>query len=218
MGESFQVKFIRISALFFYVFVLPVNAQTSVGPASAAESDESAIKIEEVAGAQAEDPRNSERAFAIGENAGVSGGVGFFSVLRVFLVLILAALAVYGVMFVLKKGLRRENGSSPHIKLLASLPLTPKTSAAVISVGERAWVTGVSDAGINLIAEINDRETIDTMKLEYEKRAASEVSGPIKFLDFARRFIPRSQTRISGDGAIRDENSFRKNIEKLRNL
>ncbi|GAB6391911.1 MAG: flagellar biosynthetic protein FliO [Treponematales bacterium] len=133
-----------------------------------------------------------EEAIIIEDSPGVpaagGGGAGWV-VFRMVLVLALAALAVYGVVFFIKRLTRAPEARDPHLKVLARVPLGPNISAAVLSAGGRAWLVGVSDGGVSLIAEITDQEVLAAMLVDDARRA--EETGTARFGDFMsllRRF------------------------------
>jgi flagellar protein FliO/FliZ len=88
------------------------------------------------------------------------------SFLRMLLVLALILAAVYGV-FRLIRRLSSSNaaGESP-IKILATAPLGQNRSLHVVSLGSKAWLVGSAESSVSLIAEIEDKETMDTMALQ----------------------------------------------------
>jgi flagellar protein FliO/FliZ len=138
--------------------------------------------------------------------------VSFFPVLRMVLALALAAAAVYGLVYFLKRLSRPQAVQDTFLKVLSSVHLGSNRYLHVVSVGAKAYLVGAGDSGITLIAEIEDKETIDAMLLE-ESRRASE-SG--KALDFKKLF-----RRFSGQGpapAPPSADSLKKRRERFRGL
>jgi flagellar protein FliO/FliZ len=107
-------------------------------------------------------------------------------VIRMVLVLALAALAIYGVVFFVKRLARPPEARDPHLKVLASAPLGGGAFTAVVSVGSRAWLVGGGDAGVSLISEIDETEALEAMLLD-DARKTAEIR-PYRFLDF-RAFL-----------------------------
>ncbi|MFI3257165.1 MAG: flagellar biosynthetic protein FliO [Spirochaetales bacterium] len=93
---------------------------------------------------------------------------------RMILALVFVVAVIYGIVFVLKKGFVARESESAFLKKAASLTLAPGKSVCVITLVDAAWLVGVSDAGINLIGEINDKELVDRMILEAEKSPSSK--------------------------------------------
>ena len=100
------------------------------------------------------------------------GGSSVFVVLRMVLVLALAALAIYGVVFFIKRLARPQENPDPHLRVLARIPLSSDSFAAVLSVGAKAWLVGGGSGGINLISEIDDVESLETMLIEDAEKIA----------------------------------------------
>ena len=188
----------------FFVFTLAVSAQT-VEPLAI---DESAIILGEAPAAEAP-----------------SAGSSIFVVLRMVLVLALAALAIYGVVFFVKRLARPQESRDPHLKVLARVSLSSDTYAAVISVGAKAWLVGGGGGALNLISEIDDAEALETMLLEDARKQAENSSR--RFIDF-RSLLSRlgkpsqdgragtSDSLRSGGGSLAD--SLRKQRERLKKL
>jgi flagellar protein FliO/FliZ len=103
-------------------------------------------------------------------------------VVRMVLVLALAALAIYGVVFFVKRLARPPETRDPHLKVLASAPLGGGAFTAVVSVGSKAWLVGGGDAGVSLISEIDEAEALEAMLLDDARKAAE--ARPVRFLDF----------------------------------
>ncbi len=93
---------------------------------------------------------------------------------RMLFALILVAAIIYGISYVLKKGFVSKEAESPFLKKAATLTLAPGKSVQVITMPDKAWVVGVTDAGINLIGEITDVDLVNQMILEAEKEVLSK--------------------------------------------
>jgi flagellar protein FliO/FliZ len=141
--------------------------------------------------------------------APIGGVSSTFVVIRMLLVLALAALAIYGVVFCIKRLARPQEGRDPHLKLLARVPLSADTFAAVVSLGGKAWLLGGASGGVTLIAEVTDPETLETLLLdEANKSAAAGGQGMPSFLSLLRRFgknasPPAAESTLSGSFAAR---------------
>jgi flagellar protein FliO/FliZ len=115
--------------------------------------------------------------------------------------------------------LPREN-PDPHLKVLARVPLTSDSFAAVISLGAKAWLVGGGSGGVNLISEVDDAESLETMLLEDAKKNAE----PRRFFDFRSllRFGRDGKKGLSDNGSLTDNgyplDSLRKQRERLKGL
>ena len=143
-------------------------------------------------------PILDESALILGENPAIpppAGGSSVFIMLRMILVLALAALAIYGVVFFIKRLARPREAQNPHLKILARTALSNDTFAAVIAVGNKAWLVAGGSGNVNLISEINDNDSLETMLLNEERRASE--SGAKPFIDF-RSLLQRQRDRLKG--------------------
>ncbi|GHV61465.1 hypothetical protein AGMMS49587_05680 [Spirochaetia bacterium] len=138
------------------------------------------------AGTVLRDPLAAEQSLTLGEALpgapAVQGPASFFIILRMILVLILAAAAIYGIVYFLKKAVRPAGQRDSHLRVLASAHLGQNRFAHVVSVGTRAWLVGAGAGGVNLIAELEEQEAVDAMLLEESRRNAEAAPG--RFLDF----------------------------------
>jgi len=132
--------------------------------------------------------------------------------IRMILVLALAAAAVYGIVFFLRKTSKQISSSDPFLKILASSHLGFNRYVHIASVGSKAWLLGASEGGVNLISEIEDKEIIDAMLLEDSKKSTETQNRFHDFLSILRRLGTPGQTRSSGIDEIR------KRRERLKGL
>ena len=108
-------------------------------------------------------------------------------VLRVVLVLVAVCGGIYGVVYLLKKSTKISVGNDPYIKNVASLTLAPGRSVQIITVGPQAFLIGVTERSISLIAELTDQELIDAMNLSADKKNPVPAGS---FASLLGKFIP----------------------------
>jgi flagellar protein FliO/FliZ len=130
------------------------------------------------------------------------------SILRILLTLVLAAVAIYGLVYLIKRFTRGGTAQDPFLKVLASTSLGTNRSAHIISVGSQAWLVGAAESGVSLISEIQDKDALDAMLLEDSRRSAESVSGGSgRFPDFKamlrRLGMPMDSTLPPGPEDIR---------------
>ena len=138
-----------------------------------------------------------------------------FLVLQMVLVLVLAALAIYGVVFFIKRIARPQESRDPNLKILARVPLGNDAFAAVLSVGPRAWLVAGGSGGINLISEIDDAESLETMLIEDARKSAE--TGISRYFNFASLLKRRPDVKEDSPGISQAED-LRKQRERLRGL
>jgi flagellar protein FliO/FliZ len=85
-------------------------------------------------------------------------------------VLVVIALAVYGVVFFMKKASRPPAQADPNLKVLSTAGLGTGRFVHVVSVGDRAWLIGSAETGVSLISEITDQSVISAMLAEQSRR------------------------------------------------
>jgi flagellar protein FliO/FliZ len=192
--KSFRFYFRVLFLIFlllagFFSVVTPSFAQTVV--------DESTIILDDTPALQASD-----------------AGSSILLMLRMVLVLALAALAIYGVVFFIKRISRPRENPDPHLKVLARVPLASDSFAAVISLGAKAWLVGGGSGGVNLISEIEDAESLETLLLEDARKNVE----PRRFLDFRSllRFGRDEKNLSSQDNSLAE--NLRKQHERLKGL
>jgi len=141
-----------------------------------------------------------------------SAGPSIWDAVRMILVLALAALAIYGLVFFFKRISKPAAISDPFLKILASAHLGSNRYVFIVSVGSKAWLLGTSDGGVNLISEVEDTDTVNAMLLEESRKEAQTSARFPDFLSILRRLgTPTSNTSPGAD-------EIRKRRERLKGL
>lgn len=104
--------------------------------------------------------------------------------IRMFLVLGLILLALYGLYVFLKRKAKRPIQEDPFIKHLGVTQIAPGKSVHVLSLGSKAWLLGVSDTAVTMLAELDDKELIDAMVVK-----AQEAPPEVQTTDFRSIFL-----------------------------
>jgi len=156
----------------------------------------------------AEDPlRAAEQSFTISDSSpdmSPASGSSTWAIIRMVLILALAAAAIYGVVFFIKKSARKTDISDPFLKILATSHLGSNRYAHIVAVGSKAWLLGSSDGGVNLIGEIDDKDVINAMLLEDSRKTAEGQTGRFPdFVSLMRRLGTPADSRASGADEIR---------------
>jgi flagellar protein FliO/FliZ len=116
---------------------------------------------------------------AVAEPGPVSG----FVIFRTVLLLVVAAAAVYGLVYAVKKFSRPRDAPNPHLRVLATVRLGPGRFIHVVALGSRAWLVGAGEGGISRIADIEEQEALDTLFLdESRQNGASGRAGDFQSL------------------------------------
>lgn len=184
----------------------PLNPQAAEAPGGTlSETDENALLI-----------GDAPAAAGTGETTPSSS---FFALLRVVLVLALLCAGVWGIMVFLRKSTLSNVADDPYLKSVANLSLGTNRSAQVLTVGNRAFLVGVTDRSISLISELNDQELIDAMNLAADKNSSVSVAG---FSAVIASFIPgmkkpRSAPADTAEGPAFGAELIRRQRERLLN-
>jgi len=213
-GEKLKPARLAFFASLFFIFlffsgsIVPLSAQTT------SPSDDQA-PLQTLAQPL---PAPDESAIILGEAipaADPANPSSIFLVLRMVLVLALAALAIYGVVFFVKRISRPQESRDPNLKILARVPLGNDAFAAVLSVGAKVWLVGGGSGGVNLISEIDDTESIETMLLEDARKSAD--TGIRRYFSFASLLKRRPGANEGPPGGSHAED-LRRQRERLRGL
>jgi flagellar protein FliO/FliZ len=127
-------------------------------------------------------------------------------VVRTFLAILLVTGALYAFYLWVKKQRLVPADDNPYLRRLLSLPLGTNKSAQVITLGtDRAYLIGVADNGVNLIAEITDKELLSTLTLYAEEHSAEKPKTFAALLALFTRRAPgtaaTSRAAVRGAGA-----------------
>ena len=200
----------------FALLIFGAGLFIHVPPFSAQEIEAQEIPEQQVPLPQEDSLRIAEQEIIIDGNTGTSPAVtgpSLWSAIRMILVLALAAAAIYGVVFFIKRSAKPVAASDPFLKILASSHLGSNRYAHIVAVGDKAWLLGSSDGGVNLISEIDDRNVLNEMMLEDSRKAADTQSGRFPdFVSMLKRLGIRAESRVPGAEDIR------KQRERLKGL
>jgi flagellar protein FliO/FliZ len=202
------------------IVVFSILILTAALFAQGTENAETSLPLVPAAPAEAETVSNPESALVLGDApaAAAAGASQLGVIIRMVLVLALAAAAVYGVVYFLRRSARPQTQRNSHLKILTSAHLGSNRFVYVVSVGGRAWLIGAGEGGVTPIAEVEDQEAIDAMLLD-ESRSASET-GASRFADFKALFrrLGGAKSNSAGTGGVFSVETLRKQREKLKGL
>jgi len=97
--------------------------------------------------------------------------------LRMIVVLALVLAVIYCVYRLMKRLARPKAADSSAVKLLASTNLGPGKALHVVSLGTKAYLIGATDASVNLVTEVEDREFLDKLALEASMKPKTGPGG-----------------------------------------
>jgi flagellar protein FliO/FliZ len=156
----------------------------------------------------------------------------FWDFLRMFLVLGLVIGAIYGIFFVLKRMGNPQFQGNSLISLVSTQNLQSNRALHLVEVGNEVFLIGSSEGGVELVGRIEDRETLDQIRLYRSEMMAGGRSFQNSIRDIFSRGgggpAGASATEDNGNGRAgrngdRDEPSasalfLQKQRERLKNL
>jgi flagellar biosynthetic protein FliO len=177
------------------VAVQPLAAQanqTSAGNASGqgATLDESRIPLgNPVAGGPAAGSTPAPAA---------TPGVSTWDFVRMILILACVIGVIYVLFWLLRRGTGRRIQENDLIRVLGSRGLSGSRSLHLVEVGSSIYLVGSSDGGVELIAEITEKESLDAVRL---KAAEQAPAGRRTFQQtLSEIFRPAKRPFTIGDG------------------
>ncbi|GHV25968.1 hypothetical protein FACS189498_4340 [Spirochaetia bacterium] len=216
-----KLKFLRMITGTAILVVLLFNNSFFLSAQTPSDNDTEIIAdtSADTSGEVPASPRAGESTIFLGDPvaanpAAAQGPSSVFTIIRMLLVLALAAAAVYGVVFFIKKANRPPADKDPHLRILARAPLGGTSQAAVLAVGSKAWLVGISEGRVSLITEIEEKEALDAMLLTESERNAE--ANRVRFPDFGS-LLRKVRGDISPSPPPSAE-SIRKRREKIRGL
>ncbi|MCL2410909.1 MAG: flagellar biosynthetic protein FliO, partial [Treponema sp.] len=81
-----------------------------------------------------------------------------------------------------------------------------------VAVGSKVWLVGAAENGVNLISEIEDKETVDAMLLDDSRKVENPSTRFGDFMSLLRRMGVKASSQTPGADAIRERR------ERLRGL
>jgi len=124
--------------------------------------------------------------------------VSTWDFVRMLLVLAAVIAVIYLLFRLLRRGMGRRLPQSDLIRLLGTRPLAGNRALHVVELGNQVFLVGAAENGISLIAEITDRETLDSLRLATSQAPPQTLRG---FAQFLQSFLhsPRKQGENTQD-------------------
>ena len=137
-----------------------------------------------------------------GNRSGSTGSMLFQLIISLAVVCAL----IYGVLYVIRRSKRFTAADDPFLRTVATLTLAPNKTLYIVTLIDKAYLIGASDASLSLIAEVTDKELIDAMNLH-----AAQTPGPKQdFASFLHTFFPAAKPKDA------DANPFDSFLTKQR--
>lgn len=139
-------------------------------------------------------------------SAGTSSfGLGVYVRMLVVLAVIVAAIILLFRFFKRAAGMQGvQVDDDTFLRHISGVSVGANKSVQIVTLVDRAYLVGVSDSSVNLIAEIEDRELVNAMNLWSDKK--NKTSKPRSFADVLDIFMPhgpRAEQAASQDASSR---------------
>jgi flagellar biogenesis protein FliO len=102
-----------------------------------------------------------------------SPGVSTWDFVRMLIILAAVVLVIYLLFWLLRRGAGKKIQENDLIRVLGSRGLAGNRALHLVEVGTSVYLVGASDGGVQLIAEVTDKESLDSVRL----KAAEQPPG-----------------------------------------
>jgi flagellar protein FliO/FliZ len=133
------------------------------------------------------------------------------------LVLALVVGAMYLVFMLMRRIARPRQTEDSPIRVMASTSLGAGKSLHLVGLGSKAWLVGSSEQGVNLVAEIDDKELLDGIALDatQSKPSAGGDFGSILTGLLAPKTSRKKSTSTGGRGSAFDVGHLARQRDRL---
>lgn len=135
--------------------------------------------------------------------------VGTF--VRMIVVLIIVIGLIYGVLWFIKKKTNVVKTEDDYLRRAAYINIAPGKSIEVITLIDKAYLIGVTEDNITLLGEIDDKELVQAMNINADKKA--NTKKPANFSEVLDMFLIKGSKNknIFSDTEQKVEELFEKN-------
>ena len=128
-------------------------------------------------------------------------GVSLWDFVRMFIILAAVVGAIYLLFWVLRRSAGKRVTENDLIRVLGSKNLAGNRALHLVEVGSSVFLVGASEGGVELISQITDKESLDSVRLKATEEAPGE--GATSSSSFRRSFA-RLRARfpwVTGSGS-----------------
>lgn len=136
-------------------------------------------------------------------------------VFRLVLSLIFVVFLAYIVIKLMKKSKLFVVNDDAYLKLVAQLNIEQGKSIKVFTLGDKAYIVGVTNNTITKIAEFEDKVLIDAMNLKASEKPASEATS---FSKVFSNFFPTARSSKTTEREIFDDEFLKNQQERIKNM
>lgn len=140
-----------------------------------------------------------------------------WNILRLIFSLLFVLLLAYVAIRLMRRSRLFVPNDDAYLKLVANLNIEQGKSIKVFTLGDKAYVIGVTATNIAHIAELDDQVLIDAMNLKADENTMARSSSFAKV--FSNMFSPNRRARQKKlEDAIFDDSFLKKQQERLNNI
>ena len=143
--------------------------------------------------------------------AAPTAGVNAWDYIRMLLILACVIVVIYLLFWLLRRGAGKKIQDNDLIKVLGSRGLSGSRALHLVEVGSSVYLVGSTDGGVELIAEITEKESLDSLRLKASEQAPAVRSFP-QILSEIFRPAKRSFSVGEGIGLLKGQ---RERLKKL---
>lgn len=147
------------------------------------------------------------------ENTTTLNTFSVWDFIRMLLVLGAVLGLIYFMFFLLKKAGKSSIISDSTINVISTQNLESGRSLHLIEIGPQIFLIGSGESSVQLISEITDKETLDTIKLDKSTRSDSNNTFTDIFRGFFKKENPNITLAKTGQGSF-----MKKQRERLRKM
>ena len=190
-------KKIIAAIIIFMAAVFVLYSQTSTETQSASTVTEESIKID------FDSDYNEGSSTTTYKGPSTAG-----TFIRMIVALIIVVALIYGVLWFIKKKTNVVKTEDDYLRRAAYINIAPGKTIEVITLVDKGYLIGVTEDGITMLSEIDDKELISAMNLTADKKA--NTKKPVNFSEVLDMFLVKkgAQKNIFSDTEQQVDNLF----------
>lgn len=110
--------------------------------------------------------------------------------IRMIVALIVVIALIYGVLWFIRKKTNVVKNEDEYLRRAAYINISPSKTIEVITLIDKAYLIGVTEDNITLLGEIEDKELVEAMNINADKKASTKK--PVNFSQVLDSFLIKS--------------------------
>lgn len=116
-----------------------------------------------------------------------------WTIVKFIFFLVLVIIAIYFLMRFFKNKNNVSKSDDEFLRRVSYMTLSPGKTVEIVTLLDKGYILGVTDSNINLISEIEDKELIEALNLNFDKKQT--VKKPMNFSDVLDMFMGKNQNK-----------------------